>query len=42
MERYGLNPEASMRRMLDEASAAKTDVRTVTLTVIDGTAGSSH
>lgn len=42
MERYGLNPEASMRRMLDEASAAKTDVRTVALTVIDGTAGSSH
>lgn len=42
MERHGLDPEASMRRMLDEASATRTDLRTVALAVIDGTAGSSH
>jgi GAF domain-containing protein len=42
MERHGLDAEASMRRMLSEASSTTTDLRTIALSIIDGTAGRPH
>ncbi|VDR31997.1 Signal transduction protein containing GAF and PtsI domains [Arthrobacter agilis] len=42
MERHGLDAEGSMRRMLSEASSTPMDLRSVALSVINGTAGSSH
>lgn len=42
MERHGLDADSALRRMLSEASTTKADLRAVALSVIDGTAGSSH
>jgi GAF domain-containing protein len=42
MERHGLDADTAMRRMLTEAASTKTDLRAVALSVINGTAGSSH
>jgi GAF domain-containing protein len=42
MERHRLDADTAMRRMLSEAASGGADLRTVALSVVDGTAGSSH
>ncbi|MHA7278308.1 hypothetical protein ACX80H_00960 [Arthrobacter sp. MDT2-2] len=42
MERQRLDADNAMRRMLSEAASSGADLRTVALSVVYGTAGSSH